>query len=167
MNPGEGYLVSVIEDLEEGHHFDFEEGQVTLLDAEGSVKEQIPVTEIFPQRSGAFGEIFTAEDARDLLGGISGAGFYTFEEDGEQKNGILIVPVEDGEERTGISYRTRVSASEEPDVYQWDAALECGSKFLWEPASDSEEAAEPREEAEEASAAEAEKTGEKATAADA
>lgn len=167
VNPGEGYLVSVIEDLEEGHHFDFEEGQVTLLDAEGSVKEQIPVTEISPQRSGAFGEIFTAEDARDLLGGISGAGFYTFEEDGEQKNGILIVPVEDGEERTGISYRTRVSASEEPDVYQWDAALECGSKFLWEPAAGSEEAAEPREEAEEASAAEAEKTGERATEADA
>ena len=133
-NPGKGYLAAVIEDLEGGHHFDFENGCVMLLDSQGEVKEEIPVTKVQPDRSGAFGEIFTAEDARELLGGISGAGFYSYEDDEEQQNGILIVPVEAQAELTGISYRTRVSAAEEPGIYQWSAALESGSKFLWEQA---------------------------------
>lgn len=139
MGAGEGYLVAVIEDLEDGQHFDFEENQVVLVDSDGEEIAQIPVTEAAPEQTKAFGEIFTVEDARLLAGGADGAVFYTYEDDEEKQNGILLVPVDSLKERTGVVYRTRVSASEQPDVYQWDVTLRSGSKFLWNQTGDEDE----------------------------
>ncbi len=131
MGAGEGYLISVIEDLENGQRFDFKDNSVMILDSDGEEIARLPVSEAAPEQAKAFGEIFTVEDAKLLAGGADGAVFYSYEDDDKKQNGILLVPVDSLRERIGISYQTRVSASEQPEVYQWDAALHSGSKFVW------------------------------------
>lgn len=158
VNPGGGYLAVVIEDLEKSHYFDAEDSQVILLDEEGQEIETKEVVQVTPQKSGVFGEIFTAEDARALLGEETEAGFYTYTDDEGQEDGILLISVDERDELTGISYVTNVSLPEQPETYQWDVELQCGSKFLWEPAISRGLSAEAKDEETEKAAAGEERT---------